>query len=226
MLDEGSVKDGRTLDVACGVAKLTSGFHDRGCQGWGLEPSQEMLDLSEYIGAAEKVVLVRGVAETLPFAEDSFDRVICQGSLDHFVDPHAFMRDAARILKPDGRVIIALANYESLSCRVGRLANGISRNVLRRPPSEKRPYWEIPLDHFHRGDLAFVRGLGGDALALERYYGISLLWLQPAWSLALVVLPRRLAGPLLDALDRLARARPTMADMIVSVWRPKAGGAS
>jgi SAM-dependent methyltransferase len=219
MLAEGAVREGRTLDVACGVAKLTAGFRERGGEGWGLEPSQEMLDLSRYIGSAESVVLVRGVAETLPFRDGSFDRVICQGALDHFVDPHAFMRDAAHLVQPHGRVIIALANYESLSCRLGRGLDGLVGRVFRRRPSG-RPYWEIPEDHHHKGDLDFIRGLGGAELALERCYGLSLLWLQPAWSRLLVYLPRRLADPLLTALDRLARPLPELADMIVSVWRP------
>jgi len=213
MLAEGTLRGGRTLDVACGVGKLAFGVGARGGEGWGLEPSAEMLGLSRWVHPNGRAALVRAIAETLPFRDDSFDRVICQGSLDHFVAPQDFMREAARVLRPRGRLVIALANYESLSCRLGRR--------LGRPKG--RPYWEPPADHNHKGDLAFVRRLGNGALRLERCYGISLLWQFPRWGRCLNVLPGRPAGIVLAALDRLASQAPALADMIVSVWRPRSG---
>jgi len=151
MLDEACVPGGRSLDVACGAGQLAVAIHERGGEGWGLEPSNEMLGISRWLFPADKAVLARGVAEHLPFRAGSFDRVTCQGSLDHFVDPRAFMREAARLVKPGGYVIVALANYESLSCRIGRLWHRLDREVFRRPPPPHRKYWEIPADHFHRG---------------------------------------------------------------------------
>lgn len=224
MLQEALGEGGRTLDVACGVGRLVAKLRERGGDSWGLEPSPEMAGVSRWLFPAERVVLVRGIAEALPFRDGSFDRVICQGSLDHFVDPHAFMREAARLLRPDGRVIIALANYESLSCRLGRLPQRLARAILRRQPPEQRPYWQPPPDHYHKGDLPFVRGLGGQTLRLERYYGCSLLWLLPGWGRALELLPNLVADRLLATLDLIANRTPGLADMIVSVWRLEEAG--
>ncbi len=220
MLREGLAVAGRTLDVACGVGRLAAGVSERGGQGWGLEPSQEMLGISRWLFPADQVLLVRGIAETLPFQPDSFDRVICQGSLDHFVRPHEFMAEAARVLRPEGRLIIALANYESLACRLGRLFELLAVRVLRRAPSPHRRYWQQPADHHHKGDLPFVRRLGGPHLQLERYYGLSLLWLLYRWGPMLDHLPSRVSQALLTGLDWVAYRRPSLADMIVSVWRP------
>ena len=221
MLREAGVKEGRTLDVACGVGRLVAELRERGSESWGLEPSREMSGVSRWLFPAERVVLVRGIAEALPFRDGSFDRVICQGSLDHFVDPHVFMREAGRILRPDGRAIIALANYESLSCRLGRLHQRLAQALLRRPRPAHRLYWQPPPDHHHKGELSFVRRLGGRELWLERCYGISLLWLLPGWGRWLELLPDFLADALLAALDRVAYRTPPLADMIVSVWRPR-----
>jgi SAM-dependent methyltransferase len=216
MLAEGTVAGGRTLDVACGVAKLANAIAGHGGEGWGLEPSAEMLGLSRWVHPNGRALLVRGVAETLPFRDGSFDRIICSGSLDHFVAPRDFMREAVRLLRPDGRLVIALANYESLSCRLGRWLG-------RRWPLPGRPYWQPPPDHNHKGDLTFVRRLRTGPLRLERCYGVSLLWqLQRgewSWGRWLDARPRALAGRLLGALDRLAYRAPALADMIVSVWK-------
>jgi SAM-dependent methyltransferase len=165
--------------------------------------------------------IVRSIAERLPFRDGAFDRVMCQGSLDHFADPAAFMREAARVLAPDGRVVIALANFESVACRVGRAVDRVKRR-LGRPRPAWRLYWQIPHDHTVKGDLPYVRALGGDALVLERTWGISLLWSVRPYGWALDRLPESLARSIWRGFDRLARSRPAHADMIISVWRKRA----
>ena len=220
MLNEGEAGHGRTLDVACGVANLVAGISENGSEGWGLEPSPEMLGIARWLHPNSDVLLVHGVAEMLPFRDESFDRLICKGALDHFVDPYAFMEQAVRCVRADGRVIIAIGNYESLSCRLGRLWAGLARAVRRRSAPAQRPYWEPPPDHLHRGDLGFVRGLGGKALRLERCYGVSLMWLFLGWGPSLDRLPGWLANAVLVALDKSAYRMPGLADVIVSVWEP------
>ncbi|MCH8994092.1 MAG: class I SAM-dependent methyltransferase [Chloroflexi bacterium] len=220
MLQEGFRPAGRTLDVACGIGKLAASVGMLGGEGWALDPSEEMLGLGQFIFEQQPLALARGVAEELPFRDGSFDRVICQGSLDHFVDPRAFMNEAARVLRPDGRAVIALANYESLSCHIGRLRQRISTGLLRRPVPPERLYWQIPPDHYHKGDLSFVLRLGGERFRLVRCYGVSLLWLTKGWGKFLEPRPRSLTDRVLWAFDRIAYIAPELADMIVSVWQP------
>jgi SAM-dependent methyltransferase len=212
------VPSGRVLDVACGTGKQAMRIAERGCYAVGAEASMEMIGVGRWVQPESTAHMVRSIAESLPFADASFDRVVCQGSLDHFADPHAFMREAARITKPDGRVVIALANFEGISCRLGRQADRIKR-TLRRPRPAFRLYWQTPEDHNVRGDLAFVRALGGDALRLDRCYGISLLWLFGPYARVLDALPERAARGIWRGLDRAARGRPQHADMIISTWR-------
>ncbi len=225
MINEGTLPGGRTLDVACGVGKIAVEIGKRGGMGFGIEPSNEMLGLSRYLFPNDSVVLVRGVAESLPFANQSFDRLLCQGALDHFVAPRDFMREAARVLRPDGRAIIALANYESLSCKLGRGLRAYAHIALKKSAPKHRAYYEIPEDHFHKGVFAFVRTLGAPWLELERCYGISLLWLlrnwnEWTWGKTLNGWPAPFAQRVLTTLDRVAYRTPALADMIVSVWKP------
>lgn len=214
---------GRILDVACGTADQAGRLARRGCQAWGLEPSPKMLGLAKYRRRerGETVFLVQGIAEQLPFRDNSFDTVVCQGSLDHFAKPHLFIAEAARILKPEGRAVIALANFGSLSCRLSR-AIYEAKEILGLPvDGSQRPYWQIPPNHTFRSDLRVVKSLGGPRLQMQECYGLSQMWLFRRWSLLLESLPAPMAWRLLRGLDRLAYRLPALADMIVSVWRPR-----
>jgi len=211
---------GRLLDVACGTADQAGRLQEQGWQSWGLEPSLGMLRLARWRRErrGQSVILVRGIAEQLPFGDDSFDCLVCQGSLDHFARPHVFMAEAARVLKPDGRAIIALANFESLSCRLGRsLFRG--KKLLGIPVTGGRAYWQIPPNHTFKGDYAVLRGMARPWLRLEHCHGVSLLWLFRRWSLFVESLPGDVAWAVLRTLDRIARPAPGLSDMIVSVWR-------
>jgi 2-polyprenyl-3-methyl-5-hydroxy-6-metoxy-1,4-benzoquinol methylase len=212
------VPGGRVLDVACGTGQVAMRIAQRGCIAIGAEASMEMIGVGRYVQPESTAQMVRSLAEELPFADGSFDRVICQGSLDHFSAPYDFMREASRIIGPDGRVVIGLANFESVSCRLGRSADRLLRR-LKRPRPTWRLYWQTPEDHNVRGDLPYVRTLGGDYLELDRCFGISMFWLTAKYGDLLDRLPARAAKRVWSALDRVARGRPQHSDMIISIWR-------
>ena len=219
VLDEASSRSpGRVLDVACGSGELATRLGASGWQAWGLEASGQMIGLGRWLGLDQRVIMVRGIAEALPFPDGSFDCVLCKGSLDHFADQGAFMEEAARVLRPDGRLVIALANFDALSRRLGRGIHTIAR-LLGAPPPAGRPYWQPPPTHMVRGNLAYVRSLGNRPLTLERCYGVSLLHHLPPWRIALDRLPMRASWAIMTVLDGIARRCPAAADMIVSVWR-------
>ena len=215
----------RVLDIACGLGGQMALLRERGCETWGLDASMALVrHCQRQFARAGGAPLVCGVAESLPFRSNSFDRVVCQGSLDHFARPRAFMAELARILKPDGRAVIALANFESLSCRLGR---GLYRakELLGIPVMGGRAYWQIPPNHTFKGDYAVLRAMASPWLRLERCQGVSMLWLFRRWSLFVEALPEDVAWALLRTVDRIARRMPGLSDMMVSVWRPtKAGG--
>lgn len=209
---------GRVLDVASGSGELAAHLAAAGWEAWGLEASSHMLGLGRWQGFDRQVWMVRGIAEALPFPDASFDRVLCKGSLDHFADANAFMREAARVLRVDGRLVIALANFDALSRRLGRGINAVARCLGMRPP-EGLPYWQPPPTHMVWGDLAYVRSLGGPLFILERCYGVSLLHHFRPWRVLVDRLPPRLSWTAMTGLDRVAQRWPAAGDMIVSVWR-------
>lgn len=60
----------------------------------------------------------------LPFPNDSFNVVLCQEIIEHIENPWKLLRDARRILKNDGLVIISTPNILSLQSRLMFLFKG------------------------------------------------------------------------------------------------------
>jgi SAM-dependent methyltransferase len=162
---------------------------------------------------------VRGFAEALPFRAGAFDAVLCKGALDHFLSPRAAMEEIARVLRPGGRLVIALANYDSLSCRLGRardrrrVRGPAGRDSAERPRA--RPYHEPPPDHLTRFGHRQILALARPPLRLTRVEGLSLLWLYPPWSALLARLPGRVSAALLTLAFALGRAIPSWSDVIL-----------
>ena len=79
-----------------------------------LEPSVEWLD-EKWRSLADvfpclgiQPPCVRGVCERLPFDGDSFDGALLLWSLNHTVRPVDALREAARVLRPEGRLLVVL----------------------------------------------------------------------------------------------------------------------
>lgn len=60
--------------------------------------------------ATERVVQDLNTDPTLPFADASFDAVLCCVSVDYLVDPVAVLREAARVLRPGAPAVITFSN--------------------------------------------------------------------------------------------------------------------
>jgi ubiquinone/menaquinone biosynthesis C-methylase UbiE len=103
----------RALDVACGTGVLARETAARtGATGTvvGLDPAPGMLEVASRLAPA--LEWRQGVAESLPFPDESFDAVVSQFGLMFFGDRGAALREAVRVLTPEGRV--AFAVWDSL----------------------------------------------------------------------------------------------------------------
>jgi SAM-dependent methyltransferase len=109
------------LDVACGAGFLVKAALDRGQSATGVDISPVALRRAQLLAPQGRYV--EGPAEELPFADNSFDLVTCLGSLEHFLDPEAALREMRRVLKHDGKCCIVLPN----SWYVGDVVAGWAR---------------------------------------------------------------------------------------------------
>jgi SAM-dependent methyltransferase len=160
-------------------------------------------------------------SDALPFASASFDAVICKGSLDHFDRPRAAIAEMARVARPAGRVVLAVANFESAACRAARSLDGLREGWLRHELPRGRRHYDVPHDHFTRYELPLLRQQAGEWIDLEIVEGVSLAWGFPGWSRAVRRLPAPVARASLQALDALARRLPSLADVVILAGAPR-----
>jgi len=216
--------DGSVLDVASGFGQDALALAARGLRVVGAEPSARMsgwarLQAASAAGAPPRYV--RAWSDALPFADASFDAVLCKGALDHFDRPERAIAEMARVTRGDGRVVLAIANFGSFACRAARGFDDVREGWLGRPAARGRRHYDVPADHFTRYDLALMREQAGRHLALDAVEGISLAWGLPAWTRLVERLPEAAARRALRALDGLARRLPRYADVVVLAGRPR-----
>jgi demethylmenaquinone methyltransferase / 2-methoxy-6-polyprenyl-1,4-benzoquinol methylase len=97
------------LDVAAGTAAVAIELTRRtGCRVVGLDQSPEMLEAGrrriEAAGLEDRIELVEGAAERLPFEDASFEALTFTYLLRYVDDPGATMRELARVVRPGGTI--------------------------------------------------------------------------------------------------------------------------
>jgi len=210
------------LDIGCGRAIDAVELAKKGGKCSGLEPSRKMIDHAQKHIADNglEVSLAQGTGEYLPFKINSFDKVVCKGALDHFPHPARAIEEMARVLKPQGKAIIAIANFESLGFRLGRCLFTLEKILLRGKPKHQN-VWQIPADHTLKFDYAVLKRLVKPHLKIEQSTGISLLCGLPGWSALLDRLPEKISLAILRALNKLAGYLPSVSDVIILRCGPK-----
>ena len=124
-LDVGA--DETVLDVATGTAAVAIELVRRtGCTVVGLDQSSEMIGAGrarvEAAGLTDRIQLVEGSAEKLPFPDASFDGLTFTYLLRYVEDPAATLAELARVVRPGGTI--------------AALEFGLPRGVW-------RPLWEL-----------------------------------------------------------------------------------
>lgn len=106
---------GRALDLGSGAGGRTIAFQAAtGGEVVGLE-IDERIGRPSLAFAREMqndgVAFVTGLAEALPFADDSFDLVFCYDVMEHVADPEQTLRSTYRVLRPGGRLLLVFPPY-------------------------------------------------------------------------------------------------------------------
>lgn len=107
LLDAAEVNTGsRVLDVCTGPGVLAAGAVSRGADVVGVDFS------AAAIAVAEKNVpngrFQVGDAQNLPFANDSFDAVVCGFGIIHLPNPDKGLQEMCRVLRPGGKVAVSV----------------------------------------------------------------------------------------------------------------------
>ena len=119
--DFAATKRLRVLEIGCGLGTDGVQFARTGADYTGVDLTEAAIDL------ARKNFEQRGLpggfkvadAESLDFADESFDLVYSHGVLHHTPDIARAVGEIHRVLKPEGRAIVMLYHRDSYNYRVG-----------------------------------------------------------------------------------------------------------
>src|SRR4051794_6362791 len=93
------------LDVASGPGTLTAELANRGAHPVGVDLSPKMIRLARRLYPV--VEFREADVEHLPFADCTFDAVVCAFGLGHFPRPELAVAECVRTLLPGGRIAFA-----------------------------------------------------------------------------------------------------------------------
>jgi SAM-dependent methyltransferase len=98
------VQASNILEVGCGTGVITEELAQLGTTHVvGLDIDPAMLTFTTR--QKSRVIYVQGDALTLPFADNSFDAVVCHYLLLWLADPVQGVREMARVVRPNGHVL-------------------------------------------------------------------------------------------------------------------------
>jgi SAM-dependent methyltransferase len=105
----------RVLEVGCGTAShLMAVIDSTGCRGWGIEPSEGM---RRQAPSHERLTVVDGCAQDLPFADGFFDVVFSVNVIHHVSDRPAHYREARRVMAQGGMICTVTDSTEMIRKR-------------------------------------------------------------------------------------------------------------
>lgn len=134
------------LDIACGTGEWLRCAKDFGAQISGIDISEKAISVCRQ-GLPDGDFHI-GVAETLPFADNQFDLVTCLGSLEHFVDQPAALKEMHRVVKPNGKLLILVPNAGFLTYRLNLFRGTHQQSVretIRSLDEWERMFWQADL---------------------------------------------------------------------------------
>jgi len=104
---------GRVLDVGCGRGVILGPLADRGFEVHGVEISAEAAQ-----GADPRAeIRIASSLGDAGYEAGFFDQVVIWHVLEHVADPRGTLEEVARILRPGGRLIVAVPNFSSAQAR-------------------------------------------------------------------------------------------------------------
>lgn len=132
----------RVLDVGCGEGRHTINAYLHGdVTAVGVDLNirdlcvarERFAPFAEPDNARKYFALQVADATRLPFADHSFDKIICSEVLEHIHDYEAVLREIRRVLKPDGLLAVSVPRYwpEKICWKLSRAYHEVEGGHIR-----------------------------------------------------------------------------------------------
>ena len=106
------------LELACGTAYFSAWLARAGARTVAVDFSSEQLATARRVQGrlGPAFPLIQGDAERVPLADGRFDLVVSEHGAAAWCDPERWLPEAARLLRPGGRLVFLTNSYLSALC--------------------------------------------------------------------------------------------------------------
>jgi len=159
-----------TIELGCGTGYVSAWLARRGARPVGIDNSEAQLGTARRLQHEHGIEfpLLHGNAEAVPLPDASFDLAISEYGAAIWADPYRWIPEAARLLRPGGRLIF-LGNGSIFMLCAPDLENEPAEERLRRPYFGMHRF-EWPDDdsvEFHLGYGDWIRLFRANAFEVE-----------------------------------------------------------
>ncbi len=163
----------RVLDIGCGIGTYVEKFRALGARALGVDVDAERVQRGRESKNLDTLALA--VSEALPFPPDAFDGVLLHEVIEHVQDDRATIREAHRVVKPGGVVVVFAPNrlypFETHGAYFGKRYVFGNIPLVGYLPDGLRNKFAPHVRAYRAGDLrALFGGLDGEFLIHTQVY--------------------------------------------------------
>jgi SAM-dependent methyltransferase len=163
----GDVNGLDVVELGCGTAYFGSWLARRGARVVGVDPTPAQLETARALQARHDLAfdLVEAGAESVPLPAGSFDLAFSEYGASIWSDPYAWIPEAARLLRPAGRLLFLRNSTLALLCMPDE---GPTGTTLVRPQFGMHRFeWPEGGVEFHLGHGDWIRVLRSNGFEVE-----------------------------------------------------------
>jgi SAM-dependent methyltransferase len=157
------------VELGCGTAYFSAWLAKRGARPVGVDPTPAQLDTAREMQAefGLEFPLVEAAAESVPLPDASFDLALSEYGASIWADPHRWIPEAARLLRPGGRLVFLCNSTLVVLCQPPEPP--ATEHLVRPQRGLGRIEWEDTGEiEFHLSHGDWIEVLGASGLAVER----------------------------------------------------------
>jgi len=182
------------IELGCGTAYVSAWLARRGARVTGIDNSPAQLETAHRLQREHDLEfpLLLGNAEQVPFPDASFDFAVSEYGAALWADPHRWIPEAARLLRPGGELMFLTNGLIAMLCVPDTEAEGPATDRLRRPyfGMHRQEWPDSEGVEFHLGYGDWIRLLRAsgfevvDMIELQPPSGVAQVdfWVTPDWA--------------------------------------------
>jgi SAM-dependent methyltransferase len=157
------------IELGCGTGYVSSWLARRGARPVGIDNSEGQLATARRLQQEHGIEfpLLHGNAEEVPYPDESFDLAVSEYGAAIWCDPYKWIPEAARLLRPGGRLAFLGNSVLSMLCAPEDENEKPTDRMLRPQQGMHRFAWDDGGVEFHLGHGDMIRLLHANGFEVE-----------------------------------------------------------